>query len=107
MAATNIPEAIDSSLLRPGRFDRKIYVPLPDEHGRRKILHYLSKDNSNWNNENIDIDVLVDKTNGYSGAEIQALCQRAALFAIEGNETKIDFCHFLKALSSFELDGNL
>lgn len=81
VAATNRPDKIDSALLRPGRLDRIIYVPLPDEETRASIFKIkfskmpLSKD--------ISIDYLVENTKNYSGAEIQAVCHEAALKALE------------------------
>lgn len=83
VAATNRPDLIDKALMRPGRLDRIVYVQLPDVQTRREIFRIkLSKmpvDND------VSTDRLVEKTDGYSGAEIQAICQEAALYALEDN----------------------
>ncbi|CAJ0961475.1 unnamed protein product, partial [Mesorhabditis belari] len=84
LAATNRPDQLDSALLRPGRLDRAIYVGLPDEESRREIIE-LSLKTMNANNaiaDDLDIDELVRRTDGYSGAEIVALCQTAAMIAM-------------------------
>ncbi|WP_214658719.1 CDC48 family AAA ATPase [Candidatus Formimonas warabiya] len=80
LAATNRIDLIDPALLRPGRFDLIIPMPLPGEEDRREIigvhLHGLSLE------ENVDCGDLAQKTAGFSGAELRYLCQRAALWAV-------------------------
>jgi len=98
IAATNRPDIIDTSLLRPGRFDRVIFVPSPDLKSREKIFEVavkgmpLTKD--------VDIKELAEKAEGYSGADISGLCREAALIALRDNmEAKeIGLEHFSKAL---------
>jgi transitional endoplasmic reticulum ATPase len=75
IAATNNPWEIDDAILRPGRFDVKIYVPPPDEKGRKKIFQLnLSKVKQIGN---IDYDQLSRISNGYSGADIEFVCKKA------------------------------
>ncbi|XP_068797729.1 ATPase family gene 2 protein homolog A isoform X9 [Struthio camelus] len=81
LAATNRPDMIDKALLRPGRIDRIIYVPLPDAATRAEIfkLHFQSMPVSN----EICLTELVQNTQKYSGAEITAVCREAALLALQ------------------------
>jgi len=80
IGATNRLDLIDSALLRPGRFDRMLAVPLPDARGRENIfkIHTRKKPLAN----EIDFARLVDLTDGFSGAEIEGVCNRAAMSAI-------------------------
>ncbi|XP_048365752.1 ATPase family protein 2 homolog isoform X3 [Sphaerodactylus townsendi] len=81
LAATNRPDMIDKALMRPGRIDRIIYVPLPDAATRREIfkLQFCKMPIS----EEIQLDELVQQTEKYSGAEITAICREAALLALQ------------------------
>ncbi|XP_071411649.1 ATPase family gene 2 protein homolog A isoform X1 [Pithys albifrons albifrons] len=81
LAATNRPDMIDKALLRPGRIDRIIYVPLPDAATRREIfkLHFQSMPVS----DEVCLAELVEHTQKYSGAEITAVCREAALLALQ------------------------
>ncbi|KAJ8654321.1 hypothetical protein O0I10_010017 [Lichtheimia ornata] len=102
VAATNRPDIIDDALLRPGRIDRILYVGPPDYDSRRDIFQIqIAKMTCD---KDVDIDELAQKTEGCSGAEAVALCQEAALFAME-EDVHIDSIkrrHFLKALGSFK-----
>ncbi|MHA1754579.1 MAG: CDC48 family AAA ATPase [Candidatus Odinarchaeia archaeon] len=114
IAASNRPDIIDPALLRPGRFDRLIYIPLPDEETRKKIFQVHLKDKPLA--KDVDIDKLAKETEGYSGAEIAAICNEAVMEAIEEylnqnpreeNEEKIKKVklknkHFKAALSKVE-----
>jgi transitional endoplasmic reticulum ATPase len=80
IGATNRPDLIDNALLRPGRFDRIIEVPLPDEKGRENIFKIHTKKKPLENS--IDFKKLVSLTEGFSGAEIQGICNRAAMSSI-------------------------
>ncbi|MCK4633227.1 CDC48 family AAA ATPase [Candidatus Bathyarchaeota archaeon] len=80
IAATNRPDIIDPAVLRPGRFDRLIYVPEPDEKARLEIFKLYTKDMPL--ETDVSLDVLTKMTKGYSGADIQALCREAALNAL-------------------------
>ena len=82
IGATNRPDSIDPALRRPGRFDREFYFPLPNKEARRKILEIHTK---NWNPpiEAKLKDDLAEKTKGYGGADLRALCTEAALNAVQ------------------------
>lgn len=98
LAATNRPDRIDKALLRPGRLDRIVYVPLPDNQTRREIFRIkLSK----MPTKDVNIEYLVTKTENYSGAEVNAVCHEAAMMALEENiEIEyVDNKHFDKALT--------
>jgi len=76
LGATNVPWQLDPAMLRPGRFDNKIYIPLPDLPARRKMLEiYLGKRPVAGD---VDLDALAQKLDGYSGADIRNLCDCAA-----------------------------
>jgi transitional endoplasmic reticulum ATPase len=77
MGATNVPWQLDPAVLRPGRFDEKVYIPLPDLAARRKMLDiYLSKRPLA---DDVDLDSLAKRLEGYSGADIKYLADRAAV----------------------------
>nr|XP_020027852.1 spermatogenesis-associated protein 5 isoform X2 [Castor canadensis] len=100
LAATNRPDRIDKALMRPGRIDRIIYMPLPDAATRREILK-LQFHSMPISNE-VDLNELVLQTDKYSGAEIIAICREAALLALE-EDIKANCImkrHFTKALST-------
>ena len=80
IAATNRPDIIDAALLRPGRFDRLLYVPPPDKEARIQILkiHTSKKPLA----EDVKIDVLANQTEGYTGADIAALASAAVMLAL-------------------------
>jgi transitional endoplasmic reticulum ATPase len=80
IGATNRVDLIDSALLRPGRFDRIIEVPKPDSDGRKNIFEIHTKKKPLA--PNIDFAKLVELTDGFSGAEIEGVCNRAAMSAI-------------------------
>lgn len=89
VGATNRPDRIDKALLRPGRLDRIIYVPLPDADTRREIL-MLQLGRKTPVASNVNIEELVQSTEGYSGAEVLAVCHEAALKALEDDlETSV------------------
>jgi transitional endoplasmic reticulum ATPase len=76
MGATNVPWQLDPAVLRPGRFDEKVYIPLPDLPARRKMLDiYLGKRPVD---DAVDLDQLAKDLEGYSGADIKYICDRAA-----------------------------
>ena len=81
LAATNRREALDRALLRPGRLETHVEVPEPDRDARRKVfeVHTRGKPVA----DGVDLDRLADETEGYSGAEIAAVCREAAMTAIE------------------------
>jgi transitional endoplasmic reticulum ATPase len=76
MGATNVPWQLDPAVLRPGRFDEKVYVPLPDLAARRKLLDiYMSKRPLS---PEVDLDALAGRLEGFSGADIKYICDRSA-----------------------------
>ncbi|SFG40069.1 transitional endoplasmic reticulum ATPase [Halopelagius inordinatus] len=79
IATSNRPDLIDSALLRPGRLDRHIHVPVPDEDARRAIfaVHTERKPLA----DDVDLDELAERTDGYVGADIEALCREASMAA--------------------------
>ena len=76
MGATNVPWQLDPAVLRPGRFDEKIYIPLPDLPARRKLLELYLKNRPLA--DEVDLESLATTLEGYSGADIKYLCDRAA-----------------------------
>ncbi|MDO8540994.1 MAG: ATP-dependent zinc metalloprotease FtsH [Opitutaceae bacterium] len=88
IAATNRPDVLDSALLRPGRFDRQIYVDLPDLIGREQILRVHAKKVSLA--ENVDLQIIARGTPGLSGAELANLLNEAALLAARRSKKKVE-----------------
>ncbi|HWL15184.1 MAG TPA: ATP-dependent zinc metalloprotease FtsH, partial [Opitutus sp.] len=88
IAATNRPDVLDSALLRPGRFDRQIYVDLPDLIGREQILRVHARKITLA--ENVDLAVIARGTPGLSGAELANLLNEAALLAARRNKKKVE-----------------
>ncbi len=95
IAATNRPDVLDPALLRPGRFDRQVVVPLPDIRGREQILKVhmrkvpMDKD--------VQPSIIARGTPGFSGADLANLVNEAALFAARANRRTVDMEHFEKA----------
>ncbi|XP_013881962.1 spermatogenesis-associated protein 5 [Austrofundulus limnaeus] len=100
LAATNRPDMIDKALMRPGRLDRIVYVPLPDAATRLEIfsLQFRSMPVA----DDVSVDDLVTRTNKYSGAEITAVCREAALLALQEDikAPNIQARHFEGALNA-------
>ena len=101
LAATNRPDMIDPALLRPGRFDKQILIPSPDLEARKQIIRIhtkgmpLSKD--------VDLDEIAGSTDGYSGADMEAIAREAAMNAMRkdikaGTVTKEDFDNAIKSI---------
>ena len=88
MAATNRADILDSALLRPGRFDRKIGVPLPDSVGRKSILEVHCKGKKI--DDNLELDEFVDLTSGFSGADLANMMNEAAILSVRYNNSNID-----------------
>jgi len=80
IAATNIPDSIDPALRRPGRFDRELEINVPDKEARKEILQVHIR---GMPIKDLNIDEIIEITNGFSGADISALCKEAALKAIK------------------------
>ena len=92
MAATNRPDILDPALLRPGRFDRQVVVPLPELEDRKAILRVHIK--SKRIDPNVDLNVVARGTPGMSGADLANLVNEAALFAVRHGEQSISAEHF-------------
>src|SRR5690606_28510126 len=92
MAATNRPDILDPALLRPGRFDRQVVVPLPELEDRRRILevHVRHKRIA----PDVDLDLVARGAPGMSGADLANLVNEAALFAVRGGASEIHAAHF-------------
>lgn len=95
MAATNRPDVLDPALLRPGRFDRQVVVPLPDIKGREQILEVHAKKLPI--NDDVDVRTIARGTPGFSGADLANLVNEAALFAARVNKASVDMVEFEKA----------
>ncbi len=97
IAATNRPDILDPALIRPGRIDRMLLVPPPDEIGRLEILKLFTKDMPLTNN--IDLDALNKTLKGFSGADVETLCREAGMIALRENirARKITKEHFKQA----------
>lgn len=96
MAATNRADILDKALMRAGRFDRSIYVDLPELHERRQIFDvHLKKIKLD---DNVDRDFLAKQTPGFSGADIANVCNEAALIAARYNHTSVTKQDFLDAV---------
>ncbi|MDU2575335.1 MAG: ATP-dependent zinc metalloprotease FtsH [Finegoldia magna] len=87
MSATNRPDILDKALLRPGRFDRTIYVGLPDVRERLEILKVHTKNKKL--KPNVDLENIAKTTTGFSPADLENLCNEAALLAARNNEAEI------------------
>ncbi|ERF76763.1 hypothetical protein EPUS_02302 [Endocarpon pusillum Z07020] len=86
VAATNRPEILDPALLRPGRLDNLVYVGPPDVQARKEILRlWLKKSDAA---EDVDVDLLAEMTEGYSGAEMVSICETAGGFAMDDEEVE-------------------
>lgn len=96
IAATNRPDILDDALIRPGRFDRAIEVPLPNKEGRTKILEIHTQKMKI--DEKIDFDSISELTEGFSGADLKAICTEAGMFAIRADRKKIISKDFMDAI---------
>ncbi len=95
IAATNRPDVLDPALLRPGRFDRQVVVPLPDVRGREQILKVHMRKVPLG--ENVHADLIARGTPGFSGADLANLVNEAALFAARANKRTVDMEEFERA----------
>ncbi|MFW6450592.1 MAG: CDC48 family AAA ATPase [Nanoarchaeota archaeon] len=96
VAATNRPDLMDTALLRPGRFDRIVMAPVPDEATRKKIFEVHTK---GMPLEGVELDDLAKRSDGYVGADIEAVCREAAMLALRDdlNTRKVKKEYFDKA----------
>ena len=98
IAATNRPDIVDPAILRPGRFDRMIYVPEPDKDSRTEIFKIYTKNMPLA--KDVDLSILITMTKKYSGADIEALCREAGLNAMRRdiNAKEVTTDDFKKAI---------
>ncbi len=87
IAATNRPDILDNALLRPGRFDRQIYINAPDVKGREQILEVHARNKKL--DSDVDLKVLAKRTPGFTGADLQNLLNESALLAARNGKDKI------------------
>jgi transitional endoplasmic reticulum ATPase len=104
IGATNRPNLVDPALLRPGRFDELVYVPVPDANGRRRILSiHTSKMPLHMD---VDLDQIAQEAEYYTGADLEDLVRRAGLFALRdkgfenADSISVEHAHFVKALKA-------
>ncbi|MDN5320731.1 MAG: proteasome regulatory subunit [Thermococcaceae archaeon] len=95
IAATNRPDILDPALLRPGRFDRLIEVPLPDFTGRLEILKVHTR---KMNLKGVDLKAIAEMTEGASGADLKAIVTEAGMFAIRARREYVTHEDFIKAV---------
>jgi cell division protease FtsH len=95
LAATNRPDVLDPALLRPGRFDRKVFLELPDREARVAILEVHTREVPLG--EDVDIKKLARRTVGFSGADLKNLVNEAALFAGRERRKEVDMAMFDQA----------
>ena len=95
VAATNRPDVLDPALLRPGRFDRQVIVPVPDVRGREKILEVYGRKTAVA--DNIEWPVIARGTPGFTGADLENMVNEAALLAARGGGDKVTMQHLEEA----------
>ncbi len=95
IAATNRPDVLDPALLRPGRFDRQVVVPIPDLRGREAILEVHTRRTPLA--PSVDLSILARSTPGFSGADLENLVNEAALFAARDNKEMVTMADFEQA----------
>ena len=100
IAATNRPELLDKALLRPGRFDKIVEIPLPNIEGREAIFKVHAKKMPL--DKGVDFSKLALVTEGYSGAEIKAITIDVGMKAISEGVSKCKMSHFKEAISSID-----
>ncbi|MFB6256004.1 MAG: AAA family ATPase, partial [Haloplanus sp.] len=96
IATSNRPDLIDSALLRPGRLDRHVHVPVPDEKARRAIFGVHTRDKPLA--DDVDLDSLARRTDNYVGADIEAVCREASMAASR---------EFINSVSPEEVDDSI
>src|SRR3984893_1218072 len=104
LAATNRPEVLDPALLRPGRFDRQVTIPLPNVNEREAILRVHSK--GKQLSPDVDLSVVARGTPGFSGADLANLANEAAIFAVRDNRNVVSAADFEAARDRIILGGS-
>ena len=101
MAATNRPDVLDPALLRPGRFDRRVVIDLPDRADREAILQVHSKEKPFA--EDVNLKVIAERTPGFSGADLYSLMNEGAILAARENRTKISQFDLIRSIEKVML----
>lgn len=96
MAATNRPDVLDPALLRPGRFDRRVVIDLPDRADREAILNVHAKEKPFA--EDVNLKVIAERTPGFSGADLYSLMNEGAILAARENRTKISQFDLIRSI---------
>ncbi len=106
IAATNRPDMLDAGLMRPGRFDRKIKVEVPNEEGRLAIFKVHTEDMPL--DDDVDLEKLASETEGYVGADIESVCREAAMLTLRNdlNAEKVSKKYFKEALEKVKPQHN-
>jgi proteasome regulatory subunit len=104
IGATNRIDILDKALLRPGRFDRIIEIPLPDEEGRLSILKVHTR--SLATDDTVILSEIANLTEGKNGADLRAICMEAGMYAIRNERASITREDFLSAIEKVRLDFN-
>lgn len=101
MAATNRPDVLDPALLRPGRFDRRVTIDLPDRHDRVEILKIHARQKPFA--EDFNLDVVAERTPGFSGADLYSLMNEAAILAARENRKKVSQYDLIRSIEKVML----
>ena len=96
IAATNRPDVLDPALLRPGRFDRRVFLDLPDIKGRKDILNIHAKGKPLA--EDVVLDLIAERTPGFSGADLQSLMNEAAILAAREERKKVSQFDMIRSI---------
>ncbi|MBI2654616.1 proteasome-activating nucleotidase [Candidatus Woesearchaeota archaeon] len=105
IGATNRKDILDPAVIRPGRLDRLIHIPIPNKEARLEIFKIHSRNMSY--DRKINIEALVDRMEGFSGAEVKAVCTEAGYFAIRADRTNVTKEDFLKAIDKVKQEEML
>jgi len=105
MAATNRVDMLDPALLRPGRFDRVISIPLPDPIGRREILRIHSS--KMVLGKDVDLNAIVEMTENATGAELQAICREAGMMAVRREAKTLSQDDFTRAVRKVRAESSI
>ena len=99
IAATNRIDILDEALLRPGRFDRRIEIPLPNDKGREEIVRIHTRSMSMTD---VDVSSIARLTEGFNGAELKSMCTEAGMYAIRGNRDTVSQKDFESAIEKIQ-----
>ena len=105
IGATNRKDILDSAIIRPGRLDRLICIPIPSKESRLDIFRIHTKNMSM--DKNVNLETITDGMEGFSGAEIKAVCTESGYFAIRENRTSVTKEDFLKAVDKVKQEEKL